>query len=246
MNSLNPQTVLCIPGNWKDRTDLITQIASHNLLKYIFAGKALLNVETQVSFELEFYKRDERLKQAFQHAGMVNQVSERFLKQIDAHTSVVYILAETGSIHAVREVAEAGNAILNAGGLGVKVDSAGKAFTKAHWQALLEDFESTNLYQMFVLDSITDGLSMTHSCGMHNLGFKDTIVYHEKFQEAVHLISTFHYYQIIDKPEIKAEQTFSIDANSPAFIILEEKNQPYAGDELFGNPYGMWRLDRIE
>ncbi len=97
---------------------------------------------------------------------------------------------------------------------------------------------------MFVLDSISDGKGVTYSCGMHNLGLKDTIVYNEEFQGAVNLISIFSYYQIIDKPEIKNNQTFSANAESAVFMISDEKSQPNVGNELFENPFGMWRLER--
>lgn len=124
-----------------------------------------------------------------------------------------------------------------------KVETTGKAFTNEHWTELLNNFEESNLYEMFVLDSISDG-KITYSCGMHNLGLKDTIIYNEEFQDSVNLISIFSYYQIMEKPEIKNNQTFSIDAEAPIFVISEEDNQPNEGDELFENPYGMWKLER--
>ena len=97
---------------------------------------------------------------------------------------------------------------------------------------------------MLVLDSISDGNGTVYTCGMHNLGYKDTIVEGEDFQYAVELLSIFGYYQIMDKPEIRAGQTFGTSVDSPIFEIVEEKNQPYQGDELFENHYGMWRLKR--
>lgn len=98
---------------------------------------------------------------------------------------------------------------------------------------------------MYVLDSISSNeKGATYSCGMHNLGLKDTIVYNEDFQESGNLISIFGYYQLIDKPIIKNNQTFCKEQDAPVFIISEENNQPYKGDELFENPYGMWKLEK--
>ena len=239
-----PKTVLCIPGNWNDRTEIVTAISENNMNDFIFAGMVLLNLKTNQSFELEICERDDRLKESFKFAGMVNRVSEEFLDEIDKHKYVIYISTETGDLESAKEISEAGNAILKSGGIGIKVESTGKAFTKEHWTQLLDNFEESNLYEMFVIDSISDGKGTTYSCGMHNLGLKDSLVYNEEFQESVNLISIFGYYQLVDKPLIEINQTFSTDSESPIFIITDENNQPNKGDELFENPYGMWRLER--
>ena len=244
LTETKPRTILCIPGNWNDRTGIVSAIAKNNMNEFIYAGMILLNLKTNKSFELEICERDDRMKEAFKWAGMINRISEEFLNEVDKHKYVIYLSAETGDTESTKSIAEAGKAILKSGGIGIKVETTGKAFTKEHWTELLNDFEESNLYQMFVLDSISDGKGTTYSCGMHNLGLKDSIVYNEEFQESVNLISIFGYYQIIEKPEIKNNQTFSIDAEAPIFVISEEKNQPNKGDEFFENPYGMWKLER--
>jgi hypothetical protein len=238
------KTVLCIPGNWKDRNEVVTAIARNNLNEYSFAGMILLSLKTNKEFTLEIFERDDRMKDAFKWAGMVNRISEEFLDEIDKHKYVIYISSETGDTESAKAIAEAGNAVLKCGGIGIKVESTGKAFTKHQWSELLNDFQEENLYQLYVLDSISEVKGITYSCGMHNLGLKDSIVYNEEFQESVQLLSTFGYYQLIDKPEIKSNQTFSVSAEAPIFVITVERNQPHRGEELFENPYGMWRLKR--
>jgi hypothetical protein len=140
---------------------------------------------------------------------------------------------------------KAGSAILNAGGTGMKVESAGKAFTKEHWLYLLTNFEEPRLYEMFVLDSIMMENGTVYSCGMQNLGLKDTIVSNVDFQAAVDLIRIFSYYQIVDKHVILNNQTFQPDLNSPQFRIVEESDPPYKNHETFHNPHGMWRLSKL-
>ena len=238
------KTILCIPGNWNNRTEIVTAIAKNNLNDYLFAGTLLLNLKTKKTYELEICERDDRMKKSFSYAGMVNRVSEDFLDEIDRHKYVIYLSAETGDLESAKEIAEAGNAILKAGGTGIKVETTGKAFTKGHWGELLTDFEEADLYKMYVLDSISDENGRIYSCGMHNLGFRDSVVYNEDLQESVDLLSIFGYYQLVDKPVIKARQTFSSAIGAPIFEITEELNPPYKGDELFENPYGMWKLQR--
>jgi len=241
---IKPKTVLCIPGKWKDHDEVVASIARTNMNKFIFAGKIIMNIETGKSFELEICDSDERMRESFKWAGLVNRLPDEFLDKIEQHSSVIYIVGETGNLSDARAIAEAGNALLKAGGIGLKVESAGKAFTAEHWTNLLTNFEEPRLYEMFVLDSLDDGEGTTYSCGMHNLGFKDTIISGVEFQEAHNSISIFGYYQLVDKPTILQGQTFAIDHESLPFEIVNEPDQPNNGHELFENPYGMWRLRR--
>jgi hypothetical protein len=241
---IKPKTVLCIPCKWKNHDEVVASIATTNMNKFIFAGKILMNTETGKSFELEICERDERMRESFEVAGLVNRLSDEFLDKIEQHSSVIYIVGETGNPDDATAIAEAGNALLKAGGIGLKVESAGKAFTAEHWTKLLTNFEEPRLYEMFVLDSLNDGEGTTYSCGMHNLGLKDTIISGVEFQEAYNSISIFGYYQWVDKPTIVQGETFGVDNESPSFEIVNEPNQPNKGHELFENPYGMWRLKR--
>ena len=203
-----------------------------------------MNVKEDRRYTVEFCERDERMKESFAAAGMVTRVTDEFLDEIEKHTYVVYISGETGGLAAAESIAMAGTEILKAGGIGVKIESAGKGFSRDKWLGLLERSFEVRLYEMFVLDSITGEDGTVFSCGMHNLGLRDTIVSEEDIQDAVDLIKIFGYYQLIDKPIIKENQTFSEDKESPLFRITTELNPPYKDGGLFHNPYGVWRLTR--
>lgn len=236
------KTVLCIPGNWRDRSEIVKAITKANINEFICAGRVIINIKTNKGFEMQIEEYDNRIKESFRIAGKVNRVENSFVEEIGNHKSVVYIIGETGNFKDAKEMAYAGMAILNAGGIGIKVETSGKAFTKDQWKSFLSDFEESNLYQMYVLDSISDGKGTVYTCGMHNLGLKDAIISGGNFQDSVDLLSIFGYYQVVDKPEIRSGQTFSIAIDAPVYEILDEEKQPYLGDELFENHFGMWRL----
>ena len=197
-----------------------------------------MNAKKERHYFIEFCERDDKMKESFRYAGKVTRVTDSFLDEIGNHKHVVYISGKTGTLERAEHIALAADAILKAGGLGIKIETAGKAFEKDKWSNLLETFKESNLYEMFVLDSIVDKDGAVYSCGMHNLGFKDTIVAGEEFQQAVELISIFGYYQIIDKPTIYNRHTFYSDIESPKFRITDEFNQPNKGYDLFENPFG--------
>jgi hypothetical protein len=240
------KSVLCIPGAWKDRIEIMERIVESSSGEYIFAGIALLNTKTNESCQLFMEPKKETLLNTFAIAGLVNSVSEPFLNQIEKHEQIVYLISETGSFEKAKALAYAGNAILNAGGFGIYVESTGKAFEKEQWQELLENFEEQSLYEMFVHDSIENKDGKVFSCGMHHLGLKDCIIYGQSSEEANTALKIWGSYQIIDKPIIKKGQTFGFPPIIPTFRIEEEKNPPYKEHELFHNPFGTWKLTKLK
>lgn len=238
------ETVICIPGTWNSWNEFILLIVAATNGEYLAVGQVLMNAKNKKHFTIEFCEHDNRMKQSFEYAGRVTRVTDNFLNEIENHKHVIYISCPTGSLKEASHIAFAAHAILKAGGIGVKIETAGKAFEKTKWFALIETFEEHNLYEMFVVDSIVDETNAVYSCGMHNLGYKDTIISGEEFQEAVKLISLFGYFQIIDKPIIQNKHTFTPSAESPTFRITNELDQPNKGHNLFENPFGMWCLTR--
>lgn len=113
---------------------------------------------------------------------------------------------------------------------------------KDKWVWLTDGAGDADMYELFVLDSLMQPDGTTYSCGMHNIGLKDTIISNLEFDEAQRLVRIFNYFQVIDKPVIKNKETFKTDINAPRFRIVDEPNQVYTGDKLFENPFGMWRL----
>lgn len=238
------ETILSIPIKIKDDENLSTLILLNNLNEYIFAGRILMHLQTKESFQLEVNDRIEHLKEVFKWAGLVNQLSEGFLNEVDSHNHVIYLKFKTGNTDKLKSIALAANAILKAGGIGVHVETTGKSFSKEQWTELSSKADIYSIYHMFVLDSIQDESGGIYSCGMHNLGYPDTMVTGEKFHDAVNLIRSFSSYLLHENPSIMENQTFSSEQDAPIFKISKPKEQPSKGLELFENPFGFWQLTR--
>jgi len=237
-------TVICIPGKWAAWKDFILTLVEATGGDFMVAGNIVVHAKKQRHYAIEFCERDERLQDSFRVAGSVTPVSGSFLSEIGNHQQVIYISGKTGNLRETENIALAAAAVLKAGGLGIKIETTGKAFEQGQWFDLLEDFHEANLYKMFVLDSIVTEDGAVYSCGMHNLGLRDTIVSGEEVEQAINIIRTFGYYQIVDKPAIMNNQTFQAAINSQVYRITDEPNQPNKGHGLFENPYGMWRLTK--
>lgn len=78
---------------------------------------------------------------------------------------------------------------------------------------------------------------------MHNLGFRDAIVEADIApDEAAKLLHTFLEYLLVENPMIDDGATFSVDTNAPRYRLFHEECTLYAADDLFHNPFGMWKM----
>jgi hypothetical protein len=239
-------TILCIPGAWQEKSDIINSIFSVSNGDFAVIGDVLLNPKTGRFYNFEVRPRDEQMKGLFRQAGEHTKVSDEFLNKIEQHNFVTYLSGATGSFNEVYLLAVAAAYILQAGGTGVKIDTTGKAFESDKWVQNLQTYDETNLFEMFVINSISDYRGSVWSCGMQNIGLKDTIISGEDSQRSVDAISIFGYHQIFDKPLIKTGQTFQQDGQSAKYAVTVESNQPFKGNKLLENPFGMWRLTPVK
>ena len=238
------EIILCIPGRWKDRSEFVMAVAGANLNEYIFAGNILLHLPTKESFEIDFQQRDEELQLSFQAAGQ-GRLTETELNKIGHHTFIAYLIGKGGDQAGAARVMIAAGAILNAGGLGVKVETSGKAFSASQWTEISSDEEASKFFDAFIL-LLREETGAIYSCGLHNIGLRDIICDPAlEIDAAIDLIRIFIFYQLYDKPAIQSGQTFSKDADAPVFRIIEETCKTYDRDDLFFNPFGMYYLQAL-
>ena len=238
MSDKNIEIVLCIPGPWSDRTQLVESIANHSG-GYLFAGTVLLDLETNQSFELVFEGRDERMLAAFEAAGP-HWKNTPEMDLISTHQSVCYIVSGGGSIDSAHSIMDAACAILNAGGLGVKVESSGLAHSPDDWQEQSQYNYLLKSHSSYVIYLTSEN---TYSCGMHNFGLPEAMVKSSESDNPPELLRVFTHYLLSESPDIKEGQTFSVDSSSPAYRIKAHTGIEYGENSLFSNPFGMWLLE---
>lgn len=238
-------SVLCIPGFWKDADAIANSVFSVNEGTYMVVGDLLINPRAAQFYKFEIRERDESLAGSFETLGKITGITCTALNNIRNHNYVIYITGKTGSLNEAHQLTLAGAAILKAGGFGVRIDTTGKAFETQKWLKYLTNFVEADLFEMFVTSSVIDERKNVFSRGMHNLGLKDTLVCGEEPQNAVDLINVFGYYQVFDKPVIHQNETFQPHLQSPQYLITEESYQLQEDNNLFNNPYGVWKLRRF-
>ncbi len=244
MTDSTPEIILCIPGQWSDRTALVTAIATQSD-GYLFAGGVMMHVVSQDGFEVQVDGVDPRVPRAFELAGRRSLTPEDMLA-IQAHTQVLYLIGPGGSTHAARRLMLAGVGLLKAGGLAVKVETTGSAHNKADWQKLAAHEGDEALYYGYVT-LVGGDEGAFYSTGMQNLGLPDAIVRADLDpQAAANLLHNFLLYLLVEKPTLQAGQTFGLEPGAPIYRLSHEGSVYPETHEFYYNPYGTWRLSAVE
>ncbi|MCC9605607.1 hypothetical protein LOC68_22100 [Blastopirellula sp. JC732] len=235
-----PETVICIPGPWATRNDLIMTVGKYSG-GYLYAGVAMMHMESRASFTVQFEERNPRMAAAFAAVGK-DWLDEKTLAQIDAHRSCVYLIANGGSEEAAKNIMQAAAALLKCGGIAVKIESSGVAHSAAKWTDMAANPHRMNLYWAYVVfvGNINDGY---YSCGMHNIGYPDCVMDAGiDSQSAAKTIDAFLKYMLLEEPVLHSGENFRTEEDAPSYEISREECRRFPPGDLYYNPYGVWKL----
>jgi hypothetical protein len=169
------------------------------------------------------------------------ELSEDDVNAIAAHAHTLWVIGRGGSAEPVHSMIEVACGLLKAGGVAVKVDSAGVAHSEKDWLAPTKDQRLSALFLAYV--TRIGGKGGYRSCGMHCLGLLYAIVRGDITSDgAARLLQGFLLYALVERPELHSVQTSSLDAQSPYCRLTVEVCDIYRPSDLFHVPFGMWRL----
>lgn len=235
------EIILAIPGLWTTRTEIITSLAKKTD-GLLLAGNILLDTKTRKGYQVAIYEHDPALQTAFALAGR-GLIPPQDLERIAQHTFTLYLLGPGGTLQTAQEIMEVAAQLLKAGGIAVKVETAGVAHTAESWQRFVA--HGTQLLSEAYM-TLVSGKGVYSSCGMHNLGLCDALVADDiKVQEASRLLRIFLAYTHLEQPSLADGHTFSLDEQSPRYRLTHQEDRRYPTGDLFHNPFGLWHLTRI-
>lgn len=125
-------------------------------------------------------------------------------------------------------------ALLDIGGLAVKVESSGRSHSPRQWQALKPE-DAIHRMRAFVtlIGNAADGY---RSCGMHSLGFPDvTLPGSTPPIEVGPLLTSFNTMQIVDRTQAGKNATWND-------YRMTRGRSRYTPDSVVHNPFGEWQL----
>ena len=236
-----PEMVLCIPGPWRSHTELVQDIAGGET-GHRLTGDVLLDTDSGFACNLLYQEADPALPAAFVKAGP-HWAASGAMAEVSRHACVVYLAGQGGSRQAAEAMMRAGAALVEAGGLGVKVDSTGIAHGPAYWTAMCEALPELSAHRALVV--YVTGADV-YSCGMHNFGLPDAITSAADKAAAADMLRTFTRYLLGRAPQMEDGHTFSISEGAPVYRVLKVAAIDYGPDSLFNNPYGAWRLEPLQ
>lgn len=241
------QIIIGIPGLWEARSGIVHSIAKTSDAKegsgFFFAGTVLLEIATQIGYTLEVYEPDPGLENAFEIAGQ-GSIAQSDLELISQHTFTLYVTKDDPSLEAAKGMLRAGRALLKAGGIAVKVESAGIAHSAQQWLQISDSTDPFDFYRAYV--TLVRGETTYYSCGMQNFGLADSsIPIRIDSATAATLLNQFNIYQLAEQPSLGNGHTFSVSATSPRFRLKKEKCRWYEVDNPLHNSFGCWHLEPI-
>lgn len=192
------------------------------------------------------------------------------LAAIGGHRSVAYVAADPAetddaALAAAQRAQLIVVALIDAGALGVKVESAGLAHGRTRWRELLEQTRDAmvrrrqgdedaaydffwGLLDSFVRRPIRDERGWLYTCGMHLLGRPEAAVHESAVpspEAAVQLLDALAVYQCAEAApgDLAEGHTFRPSDDWPRFVLHPEPDLVHPEDDLFFNRWGRWRLD---
>ncbi|MDB5748027.1 MAG: hypothetical protein JWP72_2875 [Massilia sp.] len=234
-----PELVLCIPGPWRDRKELTESIADSES-GYQLIGGVLRDTFDGFACDLVLEGADPDLAAAFAKAGPHWAASSAMAAVAD-HDCVIYLAGKGGSRQAAESMMRAAAALVEAGGLGVKVDSTGIAHGPAYWFDICDKLEQLTAHRALVVYVM--GKDDVFSCGMHNFGLPDAMTGALDKAAAADMLRTFTRYLLEQAPVLEDGHTFSVREGMPVYRVVKVPARDYGPDSLFNNPYGAWRLE---
>jgi hypothetical protein len=236
---MDSKIIIGVPGPWATRADIVTSIAQRSG-GFIFAGLILMDTTIKKGFTVEVYGHDAHLQEAFRVAGG-GGISLSDLAAIGQHQHTLYSHGSGTSPEGAREMLRVGVGLLNAGGLGVKVESSGIAHSAIRWRELAASERLVDVYTAFV--TLIGAKDCFCSCGMHVFGLPDAAVPRDLHtRTAAQLLHSFNNYLLGERPSLADGHTFSISADAPRFRLHKIPCDTYEPQHPFHNPHGMWKF----
>lgn len=232
------QLIICIPGPWSTREELMSAFAQAHGARYLTAGRILFDSTDKDSLCLDWEPHDPRMADAFG----VSTHCETTLAEIAGHRSVVYLHFPLNVREQRERILKYTDVLRKVGGIAIKLENSGLSHPWPRWFEWLSGPFENQHYLALVIQAIDE--EGGYSCGMHLFGEPDAVIT-PGGSEGFKTIQAFTRYVLMESPTLKSGQTFSKDADSPRYRIHWMEDNRFEPDDLFHNHRGIWQLTAV-
>jgi hypothetical protein len=234
-----PQIIIGIPGLWKDKSELVQEVVSKSG-GYLLAGNIIHNASRNIGFEIDVYEHDPSLAEAFSYASGGRLKSE-LLAKLNKHSYTAYVISKVKDFKTIKEIIDVGMGLLNSGGIAIKIETVGVAYSIEEWIEIADNKERSIIYSHFV--TLIEAEKNYYSCGMQSFGLPDVIIpVQMEPEEAKDLMNDFNLYNMTESSKLKVGETYSTGKGSPIYKLSLLDDFRYEKDDVFYNPCGLWAL----
>jgi hypothetical protein len=235
-----PMIQLRIPGPWTSPAQLNDALRDASL-PWMLNDEGFVNSETDASYEWGVTPHDDEIADLFAHDG---RASAEQIARIASHNVKVHISGPGGDIEAASAIVEAATALLSAGGFGLFVDNSGAAHLPGDWYKLAGDSDPGGLYWTYVVLGGSDEL--VWSVGMHCLGLREAeYPYPPDQRTAWEVLHNFLGYTYMAGIEVQDGEAIGGEEGAE-FRVRHQPCTRFSPGTAFFNPYGVWRLEKLE
>lgn len=228
MSDSEPSIVLGVPGKWKNRSDIVTSIAGSGG-GYIFSGGILMHVASGKHFEMEIYDHDASLPGKVRSGGL-GLIPEEDLIALEDHTFTLYLVSDDVGRTTVQDLMDAAVALLDAGGLVVKVETSGFSVSAAKWKEHTSVKAAYSLYRSMV--GLIADENEYFTCGMGVFALPDCVVMERNLEVAFEISTEFCCYLIDEAPNLADGHTFGIREGAPRYRLSFESYDFYPPGDM--------------
>lgn len=240
---MESEIVVCIPGIWESRKELIESVIVSTKGEFMFAAGILAHPKGGDHVEVDFCDGEEQIVAAFSFGGQ-GKLSQATLDDLERHKSIAYLYFPNDIVSQKSRIANFTEVLSLCGGISVKLETSGIAHEWKRWFELLR---STNHFDQYCASVVlVGGENHFYSCGMHNFGLPDSQISNEgDASAAAEILNQFNYWQIIDKPVLESGHTFSLTPDSQYYRLSITGDNRHREDDLFHNSNGLWELSEV-
>jgi len=238
------ELIVSVPGPWEDDADLRRRIINVEPEgRYLYAGRLLTDLVEKDQVGLELFEADPELPAAFDVAGQ-RRLPQKLIDELARHRAVACLRFPPALPEEIGLVRRYSLVLQGAGGMAIKVESAGIAHTWERWSALTSGTAFDLYCAMVVLVGDTD---QYFSCGMHHYGLPECAVPRSlPSSEAAEVMNHFNAWRIIEQPLLEDGHTFSLSEAGTRYRMTLEADTRHDADDLFHNSHGVWCLSADE
>ena len=225
-----PSVFLLVPGPWETEASLLEALVAVTLSLGTFDDRPI--AADHVRFGLV------QDPAGFGNAMSWSRDGQRDDLVAEANSCTAAALIEIGTtldlaVPALRPISEA---LRDAGGVGVRVESSGAAVDWSNWFTALDSQAAFELVHHTTL--LVANKQVSYTTGMHAFLRPDALVQgHDP-----DLLSVFCGHQVVEDPALWTGHAFAADADQPRRALERWPDYRFAPDDGRHNPFGVWRM----